>query len=117
MFSKTVKTRVSKDDKSPTETKVTLDFSGVSEDEMATLAAATVIINEQAIWRISRAIPEECTISVRAQLDRPRGSGFKLTPEGLAKKASANEETYRQTLEALGIDEDVIEEMVARKFG
>lgn len=86
MLTKTVKTRVSKDDPVATETNVTLDFTGVSQDELQTLAASTVIINQQAIWRTSGIIPKSETIVVRDQLDRER-KPFVVTPESLAARA------------------------------
>lgn len=86
MFAKTVKTRLNKDDKVRTETKVQVDFSGCTREELEELAAATVIINEQAIWRTSGKIPSECIIKVRDQLDRPKGS-FQPTPDSLAARA------------------------------
>ena len=87
MLVKTVKTRLNKDDKVRTETKVTIDFAGVTEEQMQELACATVIINEQAIWRTSGKIPALSTIKVSEQLSRPRGS-FQATPESLAARAS-----------------------------
>lgn len=84
---RTVKTRLTKDEKIATETKVTIDWTGVTREELEELAASTVVINEQAIWRTSGKIPAAETIKVREQLDRPRGAGFKATPESLAARA------------------------------
>src|SRR5260221_3151396 len=89
MFSKTVRTKKSKADVTSTETKVQVDFTGCTQDQIEALAAAAVIINEQGIWR-EGTIPAECTIVVREQLARPRGGGFKMTPEAVMKNALAD---------------------------
>ena len=86
MLSKTVKTR--KSATSPQiETQVTVDFSGVSQEQMERLASATVIIDEQAVWRAGT-IPSKATIKVAEQLARPRGIPFQPTVENMAAKAT-----------------------------
>lgn len=114
---KTFKTRLNKDDKSPVETKALIDFADVTREELEQLAAATVIINQQAIYRTSGVIPATDTIKVRAQLDAPRGGGFKPTPENMAARISKmNAEGYRKTLEALGLPAKEVDRMVKAKF-
>lgn len=83
---KTVRTKLSKNSPTAVETKCTIDFHGVSRDEIEALAARAVVIEEQAIWRISGKIPAECTIKVREMLDRPRGQGVPATPEAIFAK-------------------------------
>lgn len=54
-------------------TNVTVDFSGVSREELEELASKSVIITEQGNWRKNGEIPTgDFTISVREQLDRER---------------------------------------------
>lgn len=113
---KTFKTRLNKDDKNAVETKAILDFTGVTDEELHELASATVVINQQAIYRTSGVIPATDTIKVREQLDRPRGGGFKMTPESLAAKAEKEPEFYRSTLVALGLPEQQVNKMVSKKF-
>lgn len=114
---KTFKTKLSKDDKVAVTTKATIDWSGVTETELQELAAATVVINQQAIYRTSGDIPATDTIKVREQLDRPRGGGFKATPESLAARISKMDvEGYRKSLKALDLDDKTIEKMVSKKF-
>lgn len=102
------------------ETKAVIDFEGVTREELEKLAAATVIINQQAIYRTSGLIPAKDTIKVREQLDRPRGGGFKSTPESLAARANTlDREGYRKFLTNAGLDltEAQIEKMLVKKFG
>jgi len=109
---KIFKTRV-KEGAAQVTTKATIDWSGVTEAEMQQLASATVIINEQAIYRASGTIPEVATINVRAQLDAPRGGGFKVTPENLADRISKlSDEDYATSLTKLGLSEKQVAAMV-----
>lgn len=116
MFARTVKTKLNKDDKSPKSTDVTVDFTGVSQEQLEELASATVIINEQSVWRTSGVIPEKCTIKVLEQIGRPRGGGFKVTPESMAARLGKNEVEYRETLKLLGLQEAQIDKMAKQKF-
>jgi hypothetical protein len=83
---KTIRTKVNKDADS-VETKVTINWEGVTMEELQKLASATVIIDQQAIWRTSEVIPSEAEIKVRDLIDMPKGSGgFKPTPENMAAR-------------------------------
>ena len=115
---KTVSTKLTKDG-TAVETKVTIDWSNVSLEELQKLASATVIINEQAVWRTSGTIPTSATIEVRKQIDTPRGSGFKPTPENMAARINKLPEAdYRAALANLdGLTEAMIEKMVKAKYG
>lgn len=116
MDTKTVKTRLVAGG-AITESNVNLDFTGVTTEELEVLAAATVIINQQAIWRTSGVIPALATIKVREQLDRPRGGGFKATPENTAARVGKMDEAeYRKTLKLLDLTDKAIEAMAAKKF-
>lgn len=117
MYSREVSTKVNaKSD--AVKTKVIVDFTGVSQEKIEELAAATVIINEQAVWRTSEVIPPEATIKVAEQLGRPRGSGFKATPENMAARINKmGEAEYRETLVNLGgLSEKQIDQMVQKKY-
>lgn len=117
MFTRKVSTKVNAA-ATAVETSVTVDFTGVSQEKLEELASATVIINEQAVWRTSGVIPGSATINVAEQLGRPRGGGFKATPESLAKRISAQPEAeYRETLKNLGLGEKEIDKMAKAKYG
>ena len=67
-----VETRLTKGGKSYA-TKLTLDWAGVSEDEMQEMAARSVIINAQRIYRDAGKVPTgEHTEKVRDLLDGKR---------------------------------------------
>lgn len=111
------RTKLNKDDKHSVTTKATIDWSGVSREELEELAAATVVINQQAIYRTSGVIPTADVIKVREQLDRPRGGGFKPTPENMAARiVKMPEEDYRKTLLALGLSDHEVNKMVKTKY-
>ena len=117
MLTRTASTRINAK-ATPKETKVTIDFTGVSQEDMEKLAAATVIITEQAMWRTSEVIPSEATIKVAEQLSRPRGQGgFKPTPENMAARIEKqSKEDFQKTLELLGLPANQVAKMVAAKF-
>jgi len=113
---KTFSTKLTKDG-SAVETKCVIDWSNVSAEEMQKLAAATVIINQQAIYRTSGMIPATDTIVVRTQIDSPKGGGFKPTPENMAARIGKMDEAgYRASLVKIGVPEKVLEQMVKAKF-
>jgi hypothetical protein len=102
---KTFTTKLTKDG-TAVETKAVIDWTGVTTEELQKLAAATVIINQQAIYRTSGTIPATDTIEVRKQLDAPRGGGFKPTPENMtARITKMGREEYIKSLMLLGVTE------------
>ena len=114
---KTFKTKLSKDAAESVETKAVIDWTDVTEKELQELAAATVVINQQSIYRTSGTIPTTDTISVRKQLDSPRGGGFKVTPESMAAKiGKMGKEEYAKSLTLLGLNEKEVQKMVSKKF-
>lgn len=117
MLKKTFKTKLSANATESVQTEAVIDFEGVTQEELEALAAATVVINQQALYRTAGVIPKSDTISVRKQLDSPKGGGFKPTPEALS--ARINKMTaadYRATLEQLGLPEAQVDKMVSKKF-
>lgn len=67
-----IETRLTKNGKAHA-TKLTLDWAGVSEDEMQEMAARSVIINAQRIYRDAGKVPTgEHTEKVRDLLDGKR---------------------------------------------
>lgn len=114
---KTFKTKLNAASTAAVETKATIVWDGVTAEEMQKLAAASVVINQQAIYRTSGVIPTQDTINVRQQLDSPKGGGFKATPDSLAAKAQKmDEKDYRALLTKLDLDQKSIDKMVAKKF-
>lgn len=113
--SHTFATKLTKDSANSIETKAVFDFAQVTPEEMTKLAVRSVTIMQQAAYREAGKIPSTDNVDVRKLLDSPRG-GFKLTPEGLANKASTDEVTMRATLKALNVSEKEIEKIIAAKF-
>lgn len=97
-------------------TEATIDFTGVSQEQMEELASATVIINQQAIYRTSRNIPKSDTIKVVEQLARPRGA-FVPTPENIAARMlKLSDEDYKRILvEQVGLNEHQANKLVATR--
>ena len=78
------------------ETVATIDFAGVTQEQLEELAAASVIIMQQAIYRAG-SIPATDTIKVLELLKRER-KAFVPTPENMLAKASKMTEAERQKL-------------------
>lgn len=103
-----VDTRLTKGGKSYT-TKLTLDWAGVSEDEMQELASRSVIINAQRIYRDAGKVPTgEHTEKVRDLLDGKRpprvisverlaADAGKMKPEEVAELVKALNKLRRGT--------------------
>ena len=83
---KVIKTRIAKD--APiVETQLVIDFDGVTPEQLHELAARSIIISTQALYRTSGKIPEMDTVKVADMLTRERtGGGKKATPESLAAR-------------------------------
>jgi len=97
-------------------TKATLDWEGVSLEETQKLAASSVAIDQQSIWRTSGVIPTECTIKVRELLDAPKGGGFKPTPENMAARIlKGDDSSFTAALKALGLKDGQIEAMLKQR--
>lgn len=98
----------------PVITKSIIDFTGVKQSELEELASATVVINQQAIYRNLGKIPATDTISVRAQLDSPKGGGFKVTPDSMAARLlKMDVKEYTESLKKLpGLDAKTIDLLV-----
>lgn len=82
---RTIKTRV-KDGAEPVETKIVLDFSGCSREDLEDLASKTEIIRKQGEWRKAGSIPTSCTVDVKADLDAPRASRGPVDPKVTLQK-------------------------------
>lgn len=94
-------------------TKAVIDWADVTAEEMQKLAASSVAIDQQSIWRASGSIPAECVIKVRELIDSPKGGGFKPTPENMAARiGKQTDEDYAKTLRILGLSEKQVETMV-----
>ena len=65
-------------------TTATLDWDGVTQEQLRELAARSVIIARQAIYRISGIIPATDAIDVAALLKREKGALKLDTPEARA---------------------------------
>lgn len=85
----TFKTKLNKDDINATTTVATVDWTDVTTEELQKLALKSVVIEQQAIYRISGKIPATDTIKVKELLQRTR-EPFKATPESLAARAKKN---------------------------
>lgn len=80
------KTRLDKKGE-PVTTTATVDWKGVTDEQLKELAIRSVIIAQQAIYRTSEVIPTEDTIEVAKVLSRERG-GFKVTPENIVARVN-----------------------------
>lgn len=111
------KTKLNKDADAIT-TKATVSWDGVTEDELKTLALRSLVIDQQAIYRVSGVIPATDNISIRALIDAPKGTGgFKPTPENMAARISKmSKEDFQKSLELLGLDAKQVSKMVAAKY-
>lgn len=116
IYSDTIETRMERGGVK-SETKVELDFTKCSRDELIGLAKSTVIIDLQATYRASK-IPATDRVDVKEFLGRPRGSGgFKATPENLADRINKmSREDYTKTLTNMGLDEKAVAKLVREKF-
>lgn len=68
-----------------TQSTVTFDWSGVTDDQLRELATRSIVIATQAMYRTAEMVPKNDTVKVAELLKRERG-GFKLTPETAIKK-------------------------------
>lgn len=112
----TIRTRMTKTS-TPVETKITLDFTGVSVEDLMPAASATIVIDEQAVFRNSN-IPSEHVVKVAEWLKQPRGTGgFKPTPENMAARISKmSKEDFVKTLVTLGIPEREAQRQADKKY-
>lgn len=81
---KVIKTRVTKNGDAK-ETKLTVDFAGVTQEQLEELASRSIIITTQARYRIAGSVPDADTLNVADMLKRERAPA-KQTPESLAAK-------------------------------
>jgi hypothetical protein len=79
----TFKTRISKDG-AVVSTAASINWEGVTKEQMQELASRSVIIAQQAIYRTSGVIPATDTIEVAALLKREKGTLKLDTPEARA---------------------------------
>ncbi len=104
----TTKTRLSQEEQ-PVETKVTVDWSNISTDDLRALATRTIIIAKQAEWRKAGEIPIECTIDAHDVANperKPRGPVDPLTAFNrafAAYKAANPDATRADFLASLGV--------------
>ena len=90
-----VKTAVDEDGDQK-QTAVTVDFEGVSPEQIEALAARTLIITRQGAWRRAGSIPATDVILAKQAGTR---QAFAETPDSIAARAAADPE-YRKTLMA-----------------
>lgn len=88
------KTRV-KTGTDPRETTATLDWAGVTPEQLRELAVRSIVIAIQSTYRIAEVIPATDDVNVAKLLQRQPG-GFKLTPETALKKLGEMELTPEQ---------------------
>ena len=93
----TFKTKLNKDDVNSTTTVATVDWTGVTTEELQKLALKSVVIEQQAIYRISGKIPATDTIKVKELLSKTR-QPFVATPESLAARASKMSKEEKEAL-------------------
>lgn len=116
IVSGTIATRMTKT--SPkVETALTLDYTGVSRDDLIKLATPTVVIDKQALYR-NGSIPASETVKVTEFLARPRGEGgFKPTPENMAARINKMDKAdYVKTLVNMGLDEKQAQKLADKKY-
>jgi hypothetical protein len=77
----TFKTRITKGGDAVS-TNATIDWDGVTDEQMQKLAERSVIIATQAMYRTAGKVPATDIIDVAKMLTRERGS-FKSTPESV----------------------------------
>lgn len=82
----TFKTRITKGGDA-IQTVATIDWSGVSDEQVKKLAERSVIIATQAIYRMAGKVPATDTVDVAKMLARERGT-FKSTPESVVAKVN-----------------------------
>lgn len=98
-LTKDVETRLTKD--SPKQgTVLVMDFTGCTVEDVADLAAATLVINTQAKYRRDEVVPPKDTIMVKDYVAGIRRA-IPVTVDGLAAKANAMSAEERQRLIAL----------------
>jgi hypothetical protein len=113
----TIATRMTKGS-AKVETKLTLDFTGVTREELIDLATPTLVIDNQAVYR-NGSIPASDVVKVKEFLARPRGAGgFKATPENMAARIGKQERPdFIKTCVLLGMDEKAANKLADAKFG
>ena len=93
---KTIKTRLTKGG-DVHETALTIDFADVTREQLEELAARTIVISTQAIYRTAKSVPAHDTVVVVDMLKRER-VGAKSTPESIAKKVAKMSDVDRAAL-------------------
>ena len=110
----TFSTKVNKDAQSK-ETKITLEWD-VDQDTILRLASRAVIIEQQAIYRISGSIPAEDKVKVSEVLAAKKASRKPMSKEELVKKSLENPEVLASTMAALGMSKGQIAGTIGKKF-
>jgi uncharacterized protein YidB (DUF937 family) len=108
-------TKLNKDEKESTKTKMVLTWD-ITEEEIYKLAARAVIIEQQAIYRISGTIPSSDESTVSSILAAKKGMSKPMTAEQLKTKTLENPEVLRAVMEGLGMSEKQIADTIAKKF-
>lgn len=80
---KTIKTRITKGGDVHT-TELTIDFTGTTEEQLHELAARSIIIATQSIYRTAESVPAKDTVVVADMLKRERKTAN--TPDSVAAK-------------------------------
>lgn len=75
-----IKTRV-KDGAPQVETELTINFDGVTVEELQAGFARSLVIDEQNKWRKAGSIPTKATVNVREELDAPRAPRGPMDPK------------------------------------
>jgi 2-hydroxychromene-2-carboxylate isomerase len=100
-------TKVNKDAATGIETQATIEWD-VSQDIILAQAARSLVIDQQALYRISGTIPTKATLKaseILAAKKAARGAPKVLTQEQLVSKATENPEVLRAVLLAAGLTE------------
>ena len=69
-------------------TNASLNWDGVTKEQMEELASRSIIIATQSMYRTAEHVPAKDSINVAELLKRERGGGFVATPENVLAKVS-----------------------------
>lgn len=91
MTNVTAKTKLDARAESATETKVTIDWSNTSQEDLQALAARTVVIAAQTQWRKDGHIPTEITLDANEFANPTRAPRKPADIKALFAKMTAEE--------------------------
>lgn len=108
-------TKLNKDQEVGKKTKLSLEWD-VDQETILRLAARAVVIEQQAIYRISGSIPAEDKVKVSEVLAAKKASRKPMSKEELVKKSLENPEVLASTMAALGMSKGQIAGTIGKKF-